>query len=280
MKKVVEKKITSGLETDHDIAYDFAIKCYKQFKEVIKAIALFGSVTKDQATSKSDIDIIIIIDDCTINWDDELVAWYREELNKLLVSQNYKKEIHINTVTLTAFWDEVRQGEPLIINVIRYGEPLVDVGGFFDPLKILLAKGRIRPTPEAVFTTMERSISHLRRANAGILGSVEGFYWAMVDASHAALMAFKVVPPSPENIPQLLKEHFVDSKMLTKEYTEWFEIVRKKAKEVLHGEITKLSGKELEEMQRKTEEFVNKLNELTQVFIKDEKIIKVDYKSI
>src|SRR3989339_1263766 len=197
------------LITDYQIAYDFAAKCYKKFRDVIKAIALFGSVPKKEATEKSDIDMIIIIDDCTINWDDELIAWYREELAKLLIAQNYKKEIHINTVTLTAFWDEVRAGEPLVINVLRYGEPLIDLGGFFDPLKVLLAKGKIRPSPEAIFTTMQRSGQHLIRANSNILNSIEGFYWAMVDASHAALMAINVIPPSPEHIADLLNETFV-----------------------------------------------------------------------
>ncbi len=278
--KTPELKITSGLNTNHDIAYDFAAKVYKKFRDVIKAIALFGSVTKDQAILKSDIDIIIIIDDCTINWDDELVAWYREELAKLLIAQNYTKEIHINTVTLTAFWDEIRAGEPLVINILRYGEPLIDLGGFFDPLKILLAKGKIRPSPEAIFTTMERSVKHLGRANTGLLNSVEAFYWAMVDSAHSALMAYKIIPPSPEQIPELLKNNFVNNKMLSKEYLQWFEDVRKKAKDILYGNINRLNGKELEEIQRKSEDFVYKLNGLAKFLAQNEKIIKTNYKEI
>lgn len=273
-KPVNIKKFNS----DVDIAHDFAFKCYRKFKEVIKAIAMFGSSTKNLSTPKSDIDIIIIIDDCTVEWDDELVAWYREELAKLLASEKYPKELHINTVTLTAFWEELRAGEPLIINVLRYGEPLVDVGGFFDPLKVLLAKGRIRPSAEAIFTTMERSGAHLGRANAHLLNSVESFYWGMVDAAHAALMAANVVPPSPENISELLEETFVKKKLLNKEYLEFFNDVRKTAKEVLHGDIVRVSGKKLEELQSKSDDFVHELVELAKVLIKDQKIIKVNYK--
>ena len=77
-KKRSRKKPTSErkkiLETDYDIAYDFAIKAYEKFKDVVKSIALFGSVAKQQPYKKSDIDIIIIIDDCTILWDEELIA--------------------------------------------------------------------------------------------------------------------------------------------------------------------------------------------------------------
>ena len=268
------------LISDTQIAYDFAVKCYKKFRDVIKAIALFGSVPKMEAKEKSDIDLIIIIDDCTINWDDELISWYREELAKLLAAQKYKKEIHINTVTLTAFWDEIRRGEPLIINVLRYGEPLIDLGGFFDPLKILLAKGKIRPTAEAIFTTMERTGAHLGRANLSILSSVEGFYWAMVDASQATLMAYHIIPPSPENIPELLKLNFVERKMINKDMLDWFMDVRKKAKEVLQGEIKKINGKDLEDIQRKSEAYVYRMNELTKSLIKNEKIIKIENKVI
>ncbi len=59
-----------------------------------------------------------------------------------------------------------------------------------------------------------------------------------------------------------------------------FEFVRNKSKDIMHGNVTKLSGKELEEIQRKSEDFVFKLNELTKSIIKDEKLIKVDYKEI
>ena len=55
---------------DYDIAYDFSTKVYKQFKEVIKTVVLFGSVVKQEAKKASDVDLIIIVDDCTIEWDD------------------------------------------------------------------------------------------------------------------------------------------------------------------------------------------------------------------
>ncbi len=271
MKK--KKEETKSLISDKDIAMDFATKAYKKFRDVIKAIAMFGSVPKQEATKKSDIDIVVIIDDCTVNWDEELIAWYREELAKLIAAQNYKKELHVNTVTLTAFWEELRAGEPLVINVLRYGEPLIDIGGFFDPLKVLLAKGRIRPTPEAIFTTMQRSGQHLGRANSNLLNSVEGFYWAMVDASHAALMAINVVPPSPEHISELLQKTLVEKKVLDKEYINWYEETRKMAKAILHGEISKLNGKEVEVLQGRSEKFVYELNQITKALIKNEKII-------
>ncbi len=278
MAKKGDKAPKKHTSEDKEIAMDFAGKLYKKFRDIVKAIAMFGSVTKETATDKSDIDLVVIIDDCTVNWDDELTAWYREELAKLIAANKYKKDLHVNTVTLTAFWEEVRAGEPLIINVLRYGETLIDVGGFFDPIKVLLAKGKIRPTPEAIYTTMYRSGQHLGRANSNILNSVEGFYWSMVDASHAALMALNVIPPSPEHLAELMEENLVKKGMLNKELANFYEETRKKAKKVLHGDINKISGKELEEMQRKSEEFVLRLNEITKTLIRNQKIIKTEQK--
>ncbi|MBI5391526.1 nucleotidyltransferase domain-containing protein [Candidatus Woesearchaeota archaeon] len=275
-KRVINQK----LDQDKDIAFDFATKAYKKFKDIIKSVVLFGSVPKKEINLKSDIDIVIIIDDCTVNWDDELIAWYREELGRLISIQKYSKELHINTVTLSAFWEELREGEPLIINIIRYGEVLVDVGGFFDPLKVLLAKGRIRPSPEAVFVTMERAVGHQIRSNNSILSSVEGMYWAMVDAGHAALMAVNVIPPSPEHLSDLLTQAFVSTRRVDKKYVEWYEEVRKMAKSISYGDVKKMKGAYLQELQEKTEAFVKTFTDLTKILIKEERILRTDKKEI
>ncbi len=278
-KELVLKKKEKLLE-DYDIAYDFATKAYKKFREVIKSIVLFGSVPKKEITLKSDIDIIIIIDDTTINWDEELIGWYREELSRLLSSQKYSKELHINTITLTTFWEEIRNGEPLAINVIRYGQALIDFGGFFDPLKILLAKGKIKPSPEAIFVTMERASTHCLRGHNTLLLAVESFYWAMVDASHSALMAKRIIPPSPEHLSDLLTEVFVKKNILDKKYTNWYEDTRKLAKAITYGDVKKVSGNTLQDLAEKTEKFVNTLRELTSTIIKNEHIIRTEYKKI
>ena len=285
MKEVAQAKIPKSkkqekLLKDYDIAYDFATKAYKKFREVVKSIVLFGSLPKKEITLNSDIDIIIIIDDATINWDEELIAWYREELAKLIATQKYAKELHINTITLTTFWEELREGEPLVINVIRYGQALIDIGGFFDPLKVLLAKGRIKPSPEAIFVTMERASAHHNRGVNNMLLCVESFYWAMVDAAHAALMAKRIVPPSPEHISELLHQVFIKTDMINKKYLTWYEETRKIAKEISYGNTKKIKGEHLQELQEHTEQFVNTFRDLTKLLIKDEKIIRPEYKQL
>lgn len=244
------------LETDYDIAYDFAVKAYKKFQDVIKSIALFGSVSKNIPYKKSDVDIIVIVDDCTVLWDEELIAWYREELAKLITKQNYKKEIHLNTVTLSTFWKEVKEGDPVAINVLRYGQPLIDHGGFFNPLKVLLRRGKIRPTPEAIYIALQRAPMHLSRSKYAILGAVEGLYWAMVDAAHAAIMTAGHIPPSPEHVYDMLKKTLP---RLSPKYPAYFKELYTIAHSITHGNTKSLHGKHLDDLRNKAESFVNEM---------------------
>ena len=213
--KINTKKYpTLKLKRERDIAMDFATRVFKKFDKIIKSVVLFGSTVKNTNVTGSDIDIIIIIDDVTINWDQELIAWYRQELDNILRRNPYRQELHINTVKLSTWWEDLMRGDPVVINILRYGEPMIDFAGFFNPLKSLLIKGKIRSTPEAIYSALQRAPVHLARSKLAELSAVEGIYWSMVDAAHAALIAANIPPASPEHVPVDLKQTFVDAKLL------------------------------------------------------------------
>ena len=262
-KKVSAKAFpTLNLMNERDIAMDFAERIYKKFDKMVKSVILFGSTAKKTNTPGSDIDIIVLVDDAMIKFDQELIAWYREELGKIMAANPYKQELHINTVRLTTWWQDLLRGDPLIINIIRYGEDIIDFGGFFRPLKILLQEGKIKSTPEAVYTCLERAPMHLLRSKQAELSSVEGIYWAMVDSAHALLIAAKVNPPSPEHIPILLKENFVDKKMLDIKYVSWYRDVFVLYKSIVHGDVREVKGQNIEEWQSRADEFIRKMAEV------------------
>jgi len=252
---------TLNLVSETDIASDFAEKTYQKFDKLIKSIILFGSTIKKSNTSGSDIDIIIIVDDASVKFDAELTAWYREELGKIIRANPYKQELHINTVKLTTWWNDLLRGDPTVINIIRYGEELIDFGGFFRPLRILLQDGKINSTPEAIYTCLQRAPIHLANSKRSEMSSIEGLYWAMVDSAHALLMTVKITPPSPEHIPQLLKETFVDKKLLDSKYVVWYNEVFNLYKGIMHGAIRDINGHNLEELQKKTESFIGAMAE-------------------
>jgi predicted nucleotidyltransferase/uncharacterized protein (UPF0332 family) len=260
--KDLKQAPTLKLKEEKEIAMDFATKVYEKFNKLVKSVILFGSQIKGTAQKSSDIDIMILIDDASILWDEELVAWYREELGKLIQASPYQKEIHINSTKLTTWWNDLSRGDPVILNIIRYGIPLIDFGGFFEPLKMLLQQGKIRPTPEAIYACLQRTPFHIGRSKTAELNAVEGLYWAMIDSAHAALMAAKQMPPSPENVPQMLREIFVETGNLKKEYIEVLEQVMSLHKGIIYKEISNLQGVEIDLLQAKTEKFVQEMTRL------------------
>ncbi|MBM3247527.1 nucleotidyltransferase domain-containing protein [Candidatus Pacearchaeota archaeon] len=258
---------TLNIVKETDIAMDFATKAYKKFDKLIKSVILFGSTVRKTTNSNSDIDIILLVDDASVKFDQELVAWYRGELGKIIAANPYKRELHINTVRLTTWWQDVMRGDPIAINMIRYGEEILDFGGFFRPLRILLQEGKIKSTPEAIYTCLERAPIHLVRSKNSLLSAVEGVYWAMVESAHALLMTAKITPASPEHIPMLLKENFVDRRMLDAKYVAMYRDVFTLHKAISYGEVKEIEGYDIDEMQANAQKFIGAMAEVIRKLI-------------
>ncbi|MCK5449999.1 nucleotidyltransferase domain-containing protein [Candidatus Pacearchaeota archaeon] len=270
-RKVLEKASTLLIAGEREIAADFAMKVYEEFDQMIKSVVLFGSSAKRVSTPDSDIDIIVIIDDVGIRWDQELIAWYREELGKLIKTNPYRKSLHINSVKLSTWWEDLMRGDPVVINVLRYGDALIDFGGFFNPLKVLLKEGKIRSTPESIYTLLQRAPGHMTRAKQSMLAVVDGLYWTMVDSAHAALIAAEVMPSSPEDIPSVLTETFVKTKRLNKKYVEDYSEIHSVAKGIVHGKLVSIRGRELDEWFKKADSFLGEMAKLVDKLIDEKK---------
>ena len=119
---------------------------------------------------------------------------------------------------------------------------------------------------------------HIARAKLNVLGAIENLYWSMVDSSHAALMALKQVPPSPEHISEMLIEVFVKQRKLDKKYVEYYNQVYNLYHNINRGNINSISGKEVDEHIDKAIEFERVLRNLTIDAVKQEKIVKIEIK--
>ncbi len=266
-----EKKNYSKFRTDKEIAMDFATKVHRKFDHLVKATVLFGSQTTNEVKPGSDIDIVIILDDAAINWDMELTAWYREELGKLIAEQNYSKDLHINTIRLTTWWRDLMHGDPVVLNIVRQGQVLIDIGGFFTPIKSLMIQGKIHSTPEAVYASLQRSPYHLTRSKMSMLGAVEGVYWCMVEAAQAALITLGKLPPSPEHITKMLHESFVETGVLKSDFVKWYHNIFILHKQIAHGEVRIVKAADIEEWQGKAELFMKKMVEIIDKLIEARK---------
>jgi predicted nucleotidyltransferase len=267
-KKISKKDIpTLQLKSENDIAMDFAVKVSQKFDKIIKSVVLFGSTSKHERTAGSDIDIILIIDDVSIKWDQELIAWYRQELESIIKRNPYEKSLHITTVKLSTWWEDLMKGDPIVLNILRYGEAMVDLAGFFNPLKYLLIQGKIKATPEAIYNCLQRAPTHLARSKSAELGAIEGLYWTMVDAAHAALIAAKVFPASPQHIPVDLRVNLVNAGKLKQKYVDWYKDLLALHKRISHGEVRDLKGVEIDMWQKRTQEFLDTMAKLVNEII-------------
>ncbi len=265
----VEKTMT--IASERDIAMDFATKVYKEFDNLVKSVVLFGSAAKHESNENSDIDIIIILDDVAVRFDEELISWYRKHLGMLISRNKYIKPLHINSVKLSTWWQDLMRGDPIVVNVLRYGDALIDFGGFFNPLKILLKEGKIKTTPEAIYTLLERAPTHLARARGATLAAVDGMYWCMVDSAHAALISADIMPPSPEKIPDFLNEYFVKTKLIYSKYVDYFVEIHSVAKDIAHGKRAEIPGKNLDDWFYKADLFLKEMARLIEDIIKEKK---------
>lgn len=271
-KKEAEPKlktpfVKTSLTTEREIAMDFAARIQQKFDKLVKATVLFGSQAKNTAQPQSDIDIVIVIDDASIEWDLELISWYREELAKLIGSKKSDRELHITTIKLTTWWQDLIRGDPVVLNILRYGEALIDVGGFFTPLKALLERGKINSTPEAVYVALQRAPAHLARSKAAEIGAIEGIYWTIVDSAQAALIMSGKTPPSPEHIPEMLQEAFVEPRLLKPDYVKVFKDIFELHKNIAHNKIYDIKGVEIDRWQAIAEKFLAEMTSLVNQLI-------------
>lgn len=239
-----------------DVAYDFAKNIHKEAGELIKGIVLFGSGARRKEQS-NDVDILLILDDVRYVLSSELVEAYRIITEKLIYKISTR--LHITTLKYSTFWEYVRSGDPIAVNILRDGVALLDQG-YFEPLQHLLRQGRIRPSTESIMTYQRRAPQALRNSKAHLLQATLDLYWAVIDSAHAALMHYNVIPPSPSHVPELLKKHF--SNRVDKKVILTAEKMYNYSKLIVNQEVTTVSGNEYDKLFSESELFVKQMKKL------------------
>ena len=243
-------------EENKRIADKFVKAANKELKDFLKAAVLFGSSTRERRVEKNDIDVLMIINDADIVITPELTQTYQLIIKK--IGRDVSTRLHISTLKLTSFWEKVKDGDPVIMNVLRDGIPLLD-RGFFKSVQALLDLGRIRPTKESIWTYYSRSPVSVRNAQKHILQACVDLYWAGIDAAHAALMSVGCLPPSPEHVPDLMQTHLVDKGLLEKKYPIIMRELYNLSKRIEYRGVQSVSGREYDNYLQETRELTRRL---------------------
>ncbi len=190
---------------------------------------------------------------------DELTQAYR------IIVQNTASQVssrlHITTMKLTNFWEYLRNGDPIVVNMLRDGIPLYDTG-FFEPVQQLLFDGRIRPTKESVYNYYARAPLTINNADWHVTQAGIDLYWAVIDAAHAALMHAGCIAPTPSHVSDLLDSTFVKKGMLHKKHIRTISVLYELNKDILHKKRATLSGKEYDELRRQASEFIDAVRKI------------------
>ena len=240
----------------------------KKFDKYIVSYVGVGTLFRGDAKS-SDIDVAIVIDDTDVK--KMTRAELKDKLMSIIRGMGYdasnitgvSKAFHIQTYILTDFWDAIKDANPVIYTFLRDGVPIYDRGVFM-PWKLLLKMGRIRPSPEAIDFQMdmgERLIQRTKGKMIGIMG--EDLYYAILNPAQAALMLYGIAPPTPKETIDLMEEVFVKKeKLLEKKYIDILIKIRKYYKDIEHGDLKEVKGKDIDELLKDAEDYINRIKKL------------------
>lgn len=236
-------------------SYKFSSSIYKELGEYLKAIVLFGSAAR-QKNLTGDIDILLVIDDTKNIIDEQFMEAYKIVVSKTV--QKVSAKLHITTLKFTTFWEYMRSADPIAVNILRDGVPLID-SGFFEPMQVLLYQGRIRPTHESIWAYYTKAPRTLYNSKLHLIQATLDLYWAVIDSAHAVLMMINEVPPSPEHVADMLEQKLVKPKHLERKYAEIMRNFYKLQKMISHREIGEIKGVEYDRYFKESSDFVDRM---------------------
>jgi len=239
----------------------------KQFERYIISYVAAGSMFRGEKSN--DIDVYVVVDDTDvkrmsrIELKDKLGAIIRSKGAEATMMTGIKKSFHIQVYILTEFWEAIKDAHPVIFTLLRDGVPLYDRGVFM-PWKLLLKTGRIKPSPEAIDMHMDIGEKLLERIQFKMLSVVgEDLYYAMLNPAQAALMLYGITPPTPKETIELMDEIFVKKeKLIEEKYVKILEEIRRYYKDIEHGKIKKIEGKEIDRLLKNADEYLTRIKKL------------------
>lgn len=240
----------------------------KKFEKYVLSYVAAGSLFRGDA-NPGDIDVYIVIDDTDVKKMPRIEL--KERLRAIIQDMGFqaskvsgvKASFHVQSYILTDFWDSVKEANPVIYTFLRDGVPLFDRGVFM-PWKILLQMGRLKPSPESIDMNMDLGERLLERTKAKLLGIVgEDLYYAALNPAQAAIMLYGLPPTTPRETIKVLDEIFVKKeKLLEKKYVNILSKLFNYYKDVEHGKVKDISGKEVDSLLKDLEDYMKRIRKL------------------
>jgi len=199
MDKLKEARQKSR-ERRMDKVEEFSDLLVDKLGDKVMCVAVYGSVPEGRHTHESDIDTFVVLDDTKLEKgvSDDAKDKIRKKVTKLAKETDDRITIQYFSF-LTEFWDSVSKGEPLIVAILRKGEPVYDVGVFM-PAKRMLERGDISSSKEAVRKRLKMAAAGMKKCEKRLRSSIpHTLEQAMANAGQAPIMLTGKTPPNSIN---------------------------------------------------------------------------------
>ncbi len=239
-----------------------------RFDRYIASYVIAGSLVRGTGDETSDVDVFIVIDDTDVKRMSRIELLERlrsiifDYIREATALAGVKNILNVQVYLLTDFWQSVKDAQPIMFTFIRDGIPLYDRGTFL-PWKRLLLMGRIKPSPEAIDQYMkegERTDEFVKRR---LMDTMVDIYFGIVTPTQALMMLAGHAPPVPKTIVHEVKETLVDKeKVMSEKELKTLEKAVKYYKDYEHGKLKEISGKEIDELKKESEEYLKRIKEI------------------
>ncbi|MBU2522869.1 MAG: nucleotidyltransferase domain-containing protein [Nanoarchaeota archaeon] len=246
------------------------IMCLRKFEDYIVSYVIAGSLVRGEATPTSDVDVYIIVNDTDVKRMTRIEL--RDKLRQIIYNYvveageaaGVENKLSPQIYLLTEFWEGIRDAVPVFFTFVRDGIPIYDRGTFM-PWKLLLKMGKITGTPEAIdrFLSSGEKVGEIVKRKLLELATEE-IYWSVITPSQGALMIYGLAPSAQKETVKLMREVFYEKeKLLEKKYVDFLEhVVIDIYKGYEHGKVKEVSGKEIDELVKNTEDYIKRLRVL------------------
>lgn len=250
-----------------DAAEKFKERALEKHEEDIKAIIGTGSVTRNEFSSESDLDVTVFIDDTHEDMDKEKKEKIEEDLKEVAEgcgkTKNGNKILHVQPPwTITEYWDMMRRGSPVAHSWTQDAVALYD-DGFFEPIQRLYKMGKFPATRKSAEKRMSKVPKRINRAERmKVLIVAKDVYYAMLNSLQAIIVYMGEEAPAPKQLAEIARENLVERDLLEEKYIEQYEEVYSIHKDVERNEIDEMEGEKVDEYLEMAREFIGEMQKL------------------
>jgi predicted nucleotidyltransferase len=251
------------------------MKVLQKFEKYVICYVLGGSMARGQTHELSDVDTYIIIDDTDVTR--MTSAELRQRLMGIIwgyaqeaaLAAGVKNVLNVQVYVLSDMWDSIKNANPVIVTFLRDGIPLYD-RGMFTPWKMLLKKGKIKPTPEAITNYMKSGDQFIKRIEGKLKEiAIEDFYWIGTTPMQGALMLLGHQPPPPKELGAAIREHLVKKGLIEEKYAKIWDSIFKIHKDIEHGKIKVVDAKDIAKLLTDARDYLKRIDKLFKEIEKD-----------